>query len=111
MPGFLPPILVATSHAQGTISFSRAQAFMQTVHMRTTSVQSEVIFLRLVQVVAEQPVHAFQCHQACVGNLKNWLESGMFARAREIWKQILEYRFPSIACKRTALVRRLNLAM
>ncbi|HSY37109.1 MAG TPA: hypothetical protein VK814_15245 [Acidobacteriaceae bacterium] len=63
------PTLVALGFAgaakvafgQGTISFSGAQTFMQTVHVRTSVVEIQVELPDAVQFVAEETVCSVGC--------------------------------------------------
>jgi hypothetical protein len=68
--------------------------------MCATTVHSEIIFEDFFKLITEQPVGAFECQQTFVSELKERLEGGVLARAREIRKQVLDYRFPSSACSK-----------
>src|ERR1700722_12566142 len=66
--------LSGVAHAQGTMDFSGAQTLMGTFNMGSSTIQSQIVLSKPVQIISEQPVCAFDRQREHICDLKEHAE-------------------------------------
>jgi hypothetical protein len=87
----IAPFLVAfafgsVAHAQGTMDFSGAQTLMGTFNAGPSTIQSKVEFLKLFEVVTEDPMCAVEGQGIDIRKLENGMQRGVFLETQKIRK-------------------------